>query len=168
MNNKGNKKFDLNEMPVAYFTDNKMSTGLRNELIRNQVNISECAQGELEETFFSKLNIDNINKQLIYTVWKKTDGLYKISAQSPSSLIIVMRYVFIEYARHLPYDINGQIKELNNIVVGEISQNVITNATQRVGYLKDIQNPLKPVPLPINTSNNSKDIPSVSTILFGK
>jgi len=168
MNIKENKKFDLSEMPSAYFSDNKMATGLRNELIRNQVNISECAQGELEETFFSKRNIDNINKQLIYTVWKKTDGMYKISEQSPSSLIIVMRYVFIEYARHLPYDINGQLKELNNIVVGEIAQNVITNATQRVGYLNDIQNPLRPVPLPMNTSNNTKDLPSVTRILFSK
>ena len=35
-------------------------------------------------------------------------------------------------------------------------------------YLKDIQNPIKPVPLPMNTSNNSKDLPSVSTILFSK
>jgi hypothetical protein len=168
MNNKENKKFDLSEMPTAYFCDNKKANGLRAELIRNQVSISECAQGELEETFFSKQNISNINKQLIYTVWKKTDGLYKISEQSAQSLVIVMRYVFIEYARHLPYDIKGQIKELNNIVVGEIAQNVITNATQRVGYLKDIQNPIKPLPLPMNTSNNAKDLPSVSTILFSK
>jgi len=168
MDNKKNKKFDLSEMPAAYFNDNIMANGLRSELIRNQVSISECAQGELEETFFSKNNISNINKQLIYTVWVKTDGMYKISEQSNESLIIVMRYVFIEYARHLPYDITGQIKELNNIVVGEVAQNVITNATQRVGYLKEIQNPKGLVPLPRNTSNNSKDLPSISTILFGK
>jgi len=163
-----NRKFDLHELPSVYFCDNDKANQLRAELIRNQVSISECAQGALEETFFSDENINNINKQLIYTVWFKTDGLYKISEQSKQSLIIVMRYVFIEYARHLPYDIKGQIKELNNLVVGEITPGVITNATQRVGYLKTIQNPQGLVPLPRNTSNNAKDLPSVSTVLFRK
>jgi hypothetical protein len=165
-----NKKFDFNELPNVFFYDNPKSDTLRSQLIRNQVKISECYQGELEETFFSPENMKQINKQLIYMVLKKTNGLYKISDQSSQNLTIVMRYVFIEYARHLPYDISGQIKELNCRVVGEILPNVITNATQRVGYLKDIENPLgyKGMMLPKNTSNNAKDLPSVSSILFNK
>jgi hypothetical protein len=43
-----------------------------------------------------------------------------------------MRYVFIEYSRNLPYDISGQIKDLNCRVVSEILPNVISNADQKI------------------------------------
>ena len=163
-----NKKFDFHEMPNIFFCDNKKSNALRNELIKNQVRISECMQGQLEDTFFSDDNIKRINNQLIKAVYENTNGEYKISAQSKQSLIIVMRYVFIENARHLPYDVEGQIKELNCNVVGEILPNVITNITQRVAYLNEIQNPRGLVPLPKSTNIRGKDLPSVSTILFDK
>ena len=111
------RKFNMQEMPTAFFWNNTTSNELRNELIKNQVRISECEQGDLETTFFSDENIDLINKQLIINVFKKTNGEFKISTQKKEDLIIVMRYTFIEYAKHLPYDIANQIRELNCIVV---------------------------------------------------
>ena len=167
-NDKDNYKFNFAEMPSAFFCDNNKATSMRNELIKNQVRITECEQGDLEDTFFSSNNIKLINKQLIMSVYKKTNNMYKISEQSPQSLIIVMRYVWIEYAKHLPYDIKEQVIELNNRVVGEILPGIMTQVTQRVGYLKDIMNPVGLVPLPRNTSNSNKDLPSVSKIIFNK
>jgi len=99
------KKFDLHDLPIAYFNDNNQANKLRREIIKNQVRINECEQGDLENTFFSDENIALINKQLILTVFKKTNGSYKISNQTTESLTIVMRYVFLEHARHLPYNI---------------------------------------------------------------
>jgi hypothetical protein len=167
-NNKEKPAFDFRDMPQAYFCENKKANELRGQLIRNETRVLESAQGNLEKTFFSQENMMLINKQLIYLVWKNTDGLYKISNQSDESLIIVMRYIFIEHSRHLPYDIPGQIKELNDRVINEVLPLIITNATQRVGYLKYIENPMQVLPLPKNTSNNTKDLPSVSSILFNR
>lgn len=66
-----------------------------------------------------------------------------------------MRYVFIEYSRNLPYDIDKQIKDLNYRVISEILPIVISNVDQQIGYLKDIETqPIGP-PLPINTKNKS-------------
>lgn len=155
------RRFDLHELPTAYFCDNIRSNSLRNELIKNQVRISECEQGELETNFFSDENISLINKQLIMSVYKKSNGQFKIAPQSKQSLIIVMRYVFLEYARHLPYDIVGQIKELNCKVVSEILPSVITEANQRIGYLEEITKPRNLVPLPVNVHHNNKNLPSV-------
>jgi hypothetical protein len=167
MNNK--PKYDLHQLPMAYFCDNNKSNQLRTELIKNQVRISEEAQGNLEHIFFSAENMELINKQLIISVFEKTKGAIKIPPQSSSDLIIVMRYVFLEYARHLPYDIMEQIRELNCRVVGEILPNIITNVNQRIDYLKQIENPRKILPLPQNVGNkNNKALPSVSTVLFGK
>lgn len=156
--------YNISELPSAYFCDNKKANNLRNQLIKNQVRINECEQGDLETTFFSDENIDLINKQLILSVYKKSNGSYKISPQSKESLTIVMRYVFLEHARHLPYNISGQIKELNCRVVGEIFPNLITNITQRIDYLNEIENPINLVPLPTNVNKNNRNLPSTTSI----
>jgi adenylyl- and sulfurtransferase ThiI len=153
--------FSMEELPIAYFCDNKNSDDLRNQLIKNQVKISECNQTDLENYFFSDENIDNINKQLVLKVYNHTKGLIKISKQSKDSLIIVMRYVFLEYAKHLPYNIKNQILELNCIVVGEVLPNVLTNANQKIDYLNEINNPRKLLPLPISTKKVNT-LPSVT------
>jgi hypothetical protein len=161
-------RFGVQDLPSAYFCDNVKSNALRNELIKNQVRISECEQGDLENVFFSDENISLINKQLILSVFKKTNGKIKISDQSKENLIIVMRYVFLEHSRHLPFDIAGQIKELNCRVVGEILPNIITNANQRIDYLEEINNPRKMLPLPINVHKSNRNLQSTSSIIFGK
>ena len=157
------RKFNMQEMPTAFFWNNTTSNELRNELIKNQVRISECEQGDLETTFFSDENIDLINKKLIMDVFKKTKGEFKISTQKKEDLIIVMRYTFIEYAKHLPYDIANQIRELNCIVVGQILPNIITQITQRKEYLRVISEPREILPLPMSESTSNRLLPSVTT-----
>lgn len=158
------KKFDFHDLPAAYLNDNNKANKLRHEIIKNQVRINECEQGDLENTFFSDENIALINKQLILTVFKKTNRQYKIMDQSTESLTIVMRYVFLEHARHLPYNILEQIRELNLRVVNEIIPIIITQITQRTEYLKTIAEPRNILALPINVHGGSRqNLPSVTT-----
>jgi hypothetical protein len=152
----GIPSFDFEEIPVAYFSDNNNGKLLRKQLIKNELKISECNVGELEKTFFSKENINLINKYLILSVYTNTNKQFLICPQKEGDLIIVMRYVFIEYGRNLPFDIAGQIKDLNCTVVGEILPNIITNATQRVDYLDEINNPRKIIPLPVNVHKSNR------------
>ena len=159
-------KFNITQLPIAYFNDNVNSNELRNQLIKNQVRISECGQGKLEDIFFSNENIETINKHLILSVFKKSQGKFKISKQSNESLIIVMRYIFIEYAKHLPYNIDKQISELNCRVVGDILPIIFTNVRQRIDYLRDIDCPRPQIPLPINTKNENKELPSITKVIF--
>lgn len=161
-NIQGTPSFNFEELPVAYFSDNVRGKQLRKQLIKNELKISECNIGDLENGFFSKDNIDLINKQLILSVYNKTNKQFLICSQKEADLLIVMRYVFIEYSRNLPYDITNQIKDLNCTVVGEILPIVISNADQKIGYLRDIQTqPIGP-PLPINTKNINRTLPSTA------
>jgi|UniRef100_A0A6C0EE42 hypothetical protein len=160
-------KFDLHDMPVAYFSDNKNADKLRTQLIKNQVLIPEEEQGNLEIIFFSEENMELINKQLILAVFKYSNKQFLIPKQSHDSLIIIMRYVFIEYARHLPYDIMNQIKELNCKVINEIFPNIITNITQKIDYLQELDCPRKLLDLPKNV-NKTKNLKSVASILFSE
>lgn len=165
---KGVPSFNFQEMPVAYFSDNKKGQALRNQLIKNTLKTSECEINQLEKTFFSKENIDLINKQIIMTVYNKTNNKYLVCPQDENSLIVVMRYIFIEHARHLPYDVKGQIKELNCRVSNEVVPLIITNADQKIGYLRDITTQPVGPPLPVNTKNLERTLPSISNIIHMK
>jgi len=153
--------FDINELPTAYFCDNIKANDLRNQLIKNHVRVAECNQNDLENIFFSDENISIINKKLILDVFKKTEGQFKIEPQSKLSLTIVMRYIFLEHALHLPNKIKEQINCLNNKVVNEVLSNVITNITQYVSYMNEINNPRTLLPLPINV-NKSNLLPPIN------
>lgn len=154
--------FNFEELPTAYFSDNVRGNLLRKQLIKNELKISECNIGDLENSFFSKDNIDLINKQLILSVYNKTNKQFLICSQKEADLLIVMRYVFIEYSRNLPYDIVNQIKDLNCKVVSEILPVVISNVDQKIGYLRDINTqPIGP-PLPINTKKINRTLPSTA------
>lgn len=163
--NNGTPKFDFQQFPLGYFADNAKGKALRKQLIVRQTNANPDLVNELELIFFSKDNMNIINKQLILAVYKKTNKKFLICAQKEENLIIVMRYIFIEYAKNLPYEIPEQITELNCRVISEILPTVISNVDQKVGYIRDISTqPIGP-PLPINTKNLQSTLPSISNIL---
>jgi hypothetical protein len=76
-----------------------------------------------------------------------------------------MRYVFIENAKHLPYNIKGQIYDLNCLTVGEILPSVITNFEQKLGYLRDIEKRGDLPPLPIS-STALRTLPTANRSFF--
>ena len=159
-----NSDFSLVDVPSAFFCDNPKSKIARNNIIKNQYKVSECKQGDLEQIFFSNNNIGLINKQLILSIYKKTNGEIKINEQSKQNLLIVMKYIYVEYAKHLPYNIVEQIKELNCRVVGEISPQIISEVNQRIEYLNHINNPRELIPLPSSDNIKNKSLQSTSTI----
>lgn len=164
-NIKGIPSFDFEQMPQAYFSDNVKGKELRNLVVKNQLKLSECNIKELEQTFFSKENIELINKQLITAVFNKSNKQFLICPQDESNLLIVMRYVFIEYSRNLPFDIKEQIRDLNCRVVSEIAPTIISNVDQKIGYLRDISTqPLGP-PLPINTKKINRTLPTTANFM---
>jgi len=168
MSGKRYPKYNFEEFPVGYFSDNKKGKALRNQLIKNELKMNQDEIGALESNFFSKENIDLINKQLILRVYQVSKKKFKICPQKEEDLIIVMRYVFIEYGRNLPFDIAGQIKDLNCTVVGEILPTVISNVDQKVGYLRDISTQPVGPPLPINTKSIERTLPSIDNIIHMK
>lgn len=140
-------------MFIGLFQDyNPEVNSSRKEMIKNLVRINENSENILENVYFSDENIDLINKQIILSVWKKTNYEYKIKFQSKEQLLIVMRYVFSEYAKYLPYNIKQQIIDLNCITVGEIIPNIITNCKQHIDYIKDITKPRQLLETPKSTS----------------
>ena len=140
---------DLTNLPVGFFQDyNPKINDIRSQLVKNITKTNVDDVSILKDIFFSDENIELINKQIVLTIWKRTNKKYRVAFQNKNNLLVIMQYVFLENAKYLPYDIKGQIRDLNCQVVGEILPNVITNFEQKLGYLRDIETRQPLVDLP--------------------
>ena len=110
---------------------------------------------ELSNAYFSRTNIDILHQLIKQEVYRKceadTDPILTnhkpihIAKQDETNLKIIMRSIYLQYAKNLPTDIDGQIRQLNNLVLNECVPDIITNLKQYLGYITDIQrlpNPL--------------------------
>lgn len=117
----------------------------------------------LEELYFSESNIEIIQKQLVLSIFNKTNRKYLIPFQNYKSILTVMKFIFNDQAKHLPYDITDQIKELNLKVIKELTPMIIKNIDSKMKYLDDINSPppVNDLPLNVNSAGN-KTLPSIS------
>lgn len=101
--------------------------------------IKNVSDNLLNRTYFSKKNIEIIQNAIRRDVWKESRGKFKISNQSETQLQIIMRSIYLQYARNLSTDIQRQVQELNHRVVNHSVPNVVSNILQHMHYKKDIQ-----------------------------
>lgn len=116
----------------------------------------------LSIVFFSDRNMSIIQNQIKDQIKRIFNGRAVLTVdQDKDDLLIVMKSIFLQYARFLPYDLKGQIKELNRKTIKYIIPDMVTNIKQHLGYLKDLTTPIEPIPLPISTSTaGRKTLPS--------
>ena len=69
----------------------------------------------LSDVFFDRKNIDNIHNQIINEVSKKTS--FRIGKQSETELQLIMRSIFLQFAKNQPCFIKEQVQELNKKVL---------------------------------------------------
>lgn len=124
----------------------------------------------LSRTFFSNDNVERLQLQIIQSVYNTCQK--KISKQSYQELQIIMKSMYLQYGRNLPYDIEEQVHTLNKYVVDECVRIIVPNVLQYNKYLEDITSPIPIMPRAQNVSNKgsktfsfSSTIPS--TITFG-
>jgi len=114
--------------------------------------------------FFSKENIDIIQKIIRYDVWKFSNEKYVIDRQSDTELEIVMRSMYLQHSRNLQCKLNEQIRKLNKLVTDWTAPKIFIQVQQYFGYIHDVENLPMPIDRPTNISNKgSKVLKSVTT-----
>ena len=113
--------------------------------------IYECSS--LSDTFFSPQNIASIQNQIRYNVWKESNHIYTVGEQDPIELSIIMRSLYLQYSKNRITQIAEQIKELNSIVVDDVTPTVLSNIQQYLTYLRDKQFPYRTIDRPVNVSS---------------
>jgi len=100
----------------------------------------------LSTTFFSKQNIETLQRAIRKAVYEKSGPKkYNIDDQSVDELSIIMRTMYLQYSQNLPYDIPGQISDLNEKVVNWSVPHILSAVDHYMYYLNDISH--MPVPL---------------------
>lgn len=135
----------------------------------------------VSELFLSMENINRVQNMIIDRIFTETNGEYLLGEivldektgkrtliphkQNESDLIIVMRNVLLSDAVNSPYKVVHQVKILNEKVMKRIIPDMITAIRQDDAYIKQLDRPIDPIPLPVNVnSKGRKQLPSVSTM----
>tara|TARA_Y100000816_G_scaffold267137_1_gene228275 strand:+ start:3285 stop:3911 length:627 start_codon:yes stop_codon:yes gene_type:complete len=121
----------------------------------------------LSVMYFSKNNVEQIQQDIklkVYQITKEdNDPLYiksnnnngiVISRQDDLQLQIIMRSIYLQYAKNMNSNINEQINELNQLVIKECIPTIITGIKQHLLYIADIQKYPMPMDHSVNTSSS--------------
>lgn len=107
----------------------------------------------LSISFFSAKNVQQIQNSIRKSVFERSQPKgYVIDDQSVDELKMIMRGIFYQYARNLPYDIQGQIDDLNKRVVEWSVPHILSAVDHYVYYLKDIDTLPVPMSHPVHLS----------------
>ena len=121
-----------------------------NDMLRGNWETSPISVG-----FFSKENITSIQNQIRKTVFERSQPKsYVIDTQSVDELKIVMRAMYYQYARNLPFNISEQIKELNDRVVVWTVPHILSAVDHYYYYLNDISHLPVPMEQPMNVNRS--------------
>lgn len=136
--------------------------GLKNVFAR----YGDFSQEPVGEVFFSESNIKRLQKQIKLDILVRTHGKIVVEEdQDKNDLLIAMRGVYKMYGKFLQERIVHQVKELNQKLVDFVVPDMITEIKQYYGYLKDVNEPLKPIDRPMNVSNaGRRALPSITTM----
>jgi len=125
---------------------------------------STSVEGIVEETrlsnaYFSKCNIEILQKIIAYDVYKQTGK--KIGKQSEHDLLIIMRSYFLQQANNVlinDEDIKNEIRKLNIIVKNDATKRIISMIKQHDAYIKDINNIAEPIDRAESTNVKGKKL----------
>ena len=95
----------------------------------------------------------------------KTNGI-AIDYQNVDDLLAIMRATFIDNSSNPYGDVCTQVKFINSVVINTATRQIYNNLSQYIGYIKDINSPNLPLPLPVNTNQYGNKI-DINTQLTG-
>lgn len=102
-------------------------------------------ENEISLVFFGRQNIDYLQEAIRYLVYTKSCQKHIIDKQSESDLLIIMRAIYLQNAKHLPYKVNDQVKQLNTLVLNYAVPQILQEIQQYLYYRKDIS--ALPIPM---------------------
>lgn len=111
--------------------------------LRNRpVNMQDSLEGiwesnVLSQVYFSAENVQIIQNGIRAGVYRMSDGKYVIPPQNIDALKIIMRSMYLQYAKHYRDNITEQVRILNQYVLDYCIPFVYNEAVSYVKYLQD-------------------------------
>jgi hypothetical protein len=112
----------------------------------------------LNQAFFSAPNFQIIQNKIRKSVYDQSGEV--IDPVSTDDLFMVMRAIFLQSSRNLPYNIVEQIEDLNERVAVWCVPKILAEVSMYKTYTKDISSMPVPLSHPVNQSSaGTKSLP---------
>lgn len=134
--------FDSNYGDFALYDEHRTGRNVYTNVYNNSyrdIIKTMIERSPVSDMFFAHVNMKHLKKLICNTVRDKSEGKYLISpeAQSDNDLLLVMRSIYLNHAKHQPYNIKEQVAELNYQVLLDLAPRVLSNAQQHLTYIRD-------------------------------
>ena len=108
----------------------------------------------LSEAFFTQTNTEIIQRKIKEEVYRRSGPKkYVIDDQDVDEIKMIMRAMYLQYAKNNPTNIQGQINELNNIIIEWSAPRILSEVDHYLHYLNDISHMPVPLAQPMNMSS---------------
>lgn len=140
-----NGRVDLTQPPLPPFMmSDKIptteSTGYEEALVGNE------ESSVLSKVFFSKENVERLQKLMQYRVYTLSKQRYQIGYQNEDTLKIIMRGIYLQNSHRLnSRDVSRQIQELDHLVLDHAVPQLMNEVEAYLKYRHDAST--LPVPL---------------------
>ena len=115
----------------------------------------------LSDTFFTRRNVEVIQRAIKNEVYRMSGPKkYQIDDQDVDEIKMIMRAMYLQYAKNNEFDVEGQMKELNDMVIKWCAPRIMSEVEQYIFYLDDISHLPVPLEHPTNLSSaGTKSLP---------
>jgi Family of unknown function (DUF5761) len=122
-------------------TNTSVESDFQTDMLRGNWEKSPVSQG-----FFSAENVALLQNRIRKAVFDRSQPKgYVIDNQSIDEMKIIMRAIYLQYARNLPKDFPGQIDDLNTKVIDWSVPHILSAVDHYHFYINDISH--LPIPL---------------------
>ena len=140
----GRVTFGSAESPFAvpgFQTDTSVEKNFQTDMLRGN-----WEKSPVSEIFFSSENVDRLQNSIRKEVFTRSSPKgYVIDKQSVEEMKIIMRAIYLQYARNLPKDFGAQVDDLNAKVIEWSVPHILSAVDHYHFYINDISH--LPVPL---------------------
>jgi hypothetical protein len=152
-----NGRIDLITNMPQFNIDSYKTRPVDNTTYSKEALHGQMTTNPLSELFFSSENIEILQQGIRYRVYVESNQKYTIGRQSDSELKIVMRSIYLQYAKNQISDYIAQARELNSRVIDSCVPEILSNLYQHEVYRRDVSS--LPVPMersPLITTKGTK------------
>ena len=107
------------------------------------------SKNDVNSVYFSKENIAALQQGIRYSVFRESQRV--ISKQNETELMVIMRSIYLQYAKNLPNNILAQIRELNARVLDYVVPKITVELNQYDTYIRDASG----LPVPMDRGQNT-------------
>jgi hypothetical protein len=161
-----NGRVNLNAVPGAGGAPVPDSAGFSYPQKTEKTFASDMLRGNwdhtpLSDAFFTRKNVDLIQKEIQHEVYRISGPKkWMIDKQDVDEIKMIMRAMYLQYAKNNPFNVEGQINELNQLVVKWSVPRIMSEIEAYNYYLNDISHLPIPLQQPMHMSSaGTKSLP---------